>query len=1087
MSPSVSESRGIAHALVVKRLNDAFQRPRDGLALIRELQSLGRLRDIGESAPDRSRAALGSPEIRLHSLVLAVTAELIGSDIQALRADREVAHLDVRRALEETLLRLGGHPCFFPDGSLLLTLAPMDSAHDQAALAARCALLIRSRWPAAQVAVATGKGQLAAQAIIGEVVDHAAELVREAPRRLRENAQLAAASGSIWVDALSASLLERRFDVLRFEGGGLLTGESTSIDTVLPVLGTRPPCLGREPDLAILEATLAHCRIESQSQAILITAAAGIGKTRLRQEFVLRARRRSQPPTVLVGLGQLLSAGAPYSLLSSGLRRLCGIEAVGSPSLEMQRLRQSCTELLGASEGEKIAPFLARLCGIWRADSDIPELRAANNDPRIMSLHILESLTAFLRAWCERNPLLWIFDDLHWGDALSVELLASLLRALDACPFMVLALGRPEVKQLFPTVREWPNVKEWQLVGLSRSASERLIRFVCGDTLERATVSRMVQQAEGNPLLLEELIRAAAHKDGAEPLSTVLAILQARLQQLAAPARMMLVRASVFGDRFWREGLLAMSGAGSEEEVDAALQQLTKAELIATLPQSRHPDDVELCFRHALLREAAYSLLSEEQRRAWHTCAAEYLLRVGKSDALSLAEHLSRGREPARAARYFCAAAEHLLEGNDLAGARSCVERGLACQTLPHDVHDPERSIRGELLGIYAMVLYRSMELAASLEMGESALQLMTQGSRGWCLTFYALFSAAMMLGRREMLRELADRFLTVQPQASAMAAYAESGGVLLSTFSLVGERAASRRIFSRMEQMLRAAGQQDPVSEAWLRFGQQQLVRLLEGEPAQAWSAGRSAAMAAAQTQNRRWIGLMEASAALSEAELGMVSGEARLRAATKLLSQLSGESTYGYAAGWLALVLSGSREHVPEALRLAEGVLAQYQRSAVFSGMAQLALARGHLCTGAVVAAEAAARSAVQLLASTPPLQLGAYAQLVTVLLARGETEQARAIAKESLHKLHALGGSGWMDLAVRLADIEAELAAGETQSALLRLGEAVGILRIRAEHIPDAAQRQGYLENVPENARLLALSRQHLQEQTEPAART
>ncbi len=298
---------------------------------------------------------------------------------------------------------------------------------------------------------------------------------------------------------------------LSLHSQALLTSESSSSsssETARPVLGTRPPCLGREQELTILEAILAHSQLESQSQAVLITAPKGLGKTRLRQEFALRAQRCSRPPVVLLGVGQRMSAGAPYALLGQGLRRLCGIVTTADPPAAYHCLSRRCTELLGARAGARAAQFLSKLCALHLPEAALPELRAALGDSKLMARHLLWALAEFLRAFCGRTPLLWVLDDLQWGDALSISLLGGVVRALGDYPLTVLALGRPEVKLAFPALRHWPNLKEWTLRGLSRAASERLVHFVLGDKAAPSTVARIAQQAEGSPLLLEELLRA---------------------------------------------------------------------------------------------------------------------------------------------------------------------------------------------------------------------------------------------------------------------------------------------------------------------------------------------------------------------------------------------------------------------------------------------------------------------------------------------------------------------------------------------------------------------------------------------------
>ena len=144
-----------------------------------------------------------------------------------------------------------------------------------------------------------------------------------------------------------------------------------------------------------------------------------------------------------------------------------------------------------------------------------------------------------------------------------MKLVDTALRDLADQPLMVLAFGRPEVTQHFP--RLWAGrVQEIPLRGLSRKAGERFATQVLSQVLGRPPepdlVSRIVERACGNALYLEEMIRAAAAGDGDAPPETVLVMLQAQLLALAPSARQLLRAASVYGETFWRGGLLALLG-----------------------------------------------------------------------------------------------------------------------------------------------------------------------------------------------------------------------------------------------------------------------------------------------------------------------------------------------------------------------------------------------------------------------------------------------------------------------------------------------------------------------------------------------
>src|SRR5262249_35770544 len=149
----------------------------------------------------------------------------------------------------------------------------------------------------------------------------------------------------------------------------------------------------------------------------------------------------------------------------------------------------------------------------------------------------------------------------------------------------------------------------------------------------------------GNAFFLEELIRAVAEGARGDALPpTVLAMVQARLEELEPGARRVLRAASVFGDVFWRGGVRALVGE-DDADLDAWIEHLVAHEVVARRLPSQLRDEQELAFRHALWREAAYATLTEADRRLGHLLAARWLRAAAAPAPLVLAEHFDRGGE----------------------------------------------------------------------------------------------------------------------------------------------------------------------------------------------------------------------------------------------------------------------------------------------------------------------------------------------------------------------------------------------------------------------------------------------------------
>lgn len=535
-----------------------------------------------------------------------------------------------REELADELRRMGMRVEWRPDGALQAMICGAASATDQCLQAARAALELQERWPEAQIALATGAGETYLRLPAGEVIERAAGLWNGSEGDV-----------GIVLDDISAGLLENQFILTAGRGGQrLLLASNADLTMDDGASGrNRPTCLGRDAELSMLEAVLTGVHDESKAAALLVKGPQGIGKTRLRRELLRRLRDHGHDIAIWTGQLDALSAGAPYGLLSSALFRLCRI----SPSEAIDDQRAKLLGRLGrnvpATERTRIAEFIGELCGVPFEDTGSPRLRAARSDPRLMSHETCGAFFDLLRGECAGRSVLLVLDDLQWGDAQSVDLIGAALRELSDQPFAVLALGRPEVATLFP--RLWSDrVQEIALGGLGRKASERLtlelLRGSPASAPPAAVVARILAQAGGNPLFIEELVRPLRHalpqpggpdKDGTDTAvpGTILAMLQARLGGLERGARRVLRAASIFGEHFWMRGLQTLLGESETDEIETWLRLMREAEIIERCPTSRLVGDSEYMFRHALLRAAAYSLLTDDDRRVGHELAQEFL------------------------------------------------------------------------------------------------------------------------------------------------------------------------------------------------------------------------------------------------------------------------------------------------------------------------------------------------------------------------------------------------------------------------------------------------------------------------------
>ncbi len=366
-------------------------------------------------------------------------------------------------------------------------------------------------------------------------------------------------------------------------------------------------------------------------------AALVLGEAGHRQDApALRARVRAvrdhdARASVYVARGDPLGAGAPFGMLGEIVLAAAG--CLPGEALEARRvkIREHVARALPtpADDAPRVAWYLGEIAGTPFDDPDV-ELRAARGDAVAVSEQARRAVLEWLAARCGEGPVVVVLEDMHWSDHASVSLLDEALQVLSDRPLLVLGFARHSVMETFPGLWGSRGVQHIKLGALSQRAAERLVRSVFGEELALPEVARLVEHADGHPFFLEELMRARAEGRSDMP-PTVVALMHARIEALPAEARRTLRAASLFGGSFWPEGVRQLLGAGtSAESLDRWLKSLLSEELVARRGVSRYPGHDELTFRHALVRDAAYGMLTDGDRAAGHRAAARWLALGGR-------------------------------------------------------------------------------------------------------------------------------------------------------------------------------------------------------------------------------------------------------------------------------------------------------------------------------------------------------------------------------------------------------------------------------------------------------------------------
>ncbi len=950
------------------------------------------------------------------------------------------------------------------DGVVVATLAEAGAATDQAVRAARCALALRQHWPDAPLGLATGRGVLVHRLPVGEVIDRAMRLLRRA-----QHGAPAAAGGrcGVPIDEVTAGLLDARFELGGDARGLELRGERESVEAVRTLLGKTTPCVGREAELSVLRRLYEECADAPQAQAVLLTAPSGIGKSRLRYELLRELDREDGDlprPDVWIARGDAMSAGSPFGMLAQAIRRAAGVQHGEALVLRQQKLRARIARYLEGAALDRVTELLAEIIGAPVSDEAASvQLRAARQDPVLMGDQRRRAWEDWLAAECAHQPVLLVLEDLQWGDVPTISFVDSALRNLREKPFMVLAIARPDVYELFPRLWADRRVQEIRLGELTRRPAEKLVRQVLGAQVPAATVQRIVELSGGNAFYLEELIRTVAEGQGDALPETVLAMVQGRLEALDADARWILRAASVFGGVFWRGGLFALlGGAQRTTEIDQWLAVLIDRELVSRRNECRFPGQEELTFRSALVREAAYAMLTDDDRALGHRLAAGWLEQVGETDAVVLAEHWERAKEPANARGWYESAAVAALEGNDFAACRALAQRALACGAT------------GEAAGRMRLLESEAHrwagEHAAAAERAAEAMVLLPDGSELWFAAAGEVAEACGKIGDRARLEGVAGD-LEARPLDPArgglpIIAVARTAAQLL----YVGETRGADRLLARVAgpvEQLRG----DPGAAAWVARAQGTRA-MFAGDVGEFLRVAKKACVGFEEAGDLRNACRQQNSAGFAAIECGAhAEAETVLRVALAAAERMGLKVAEASTRQNLGVVCC-RQGALDEARALQTAALEAFraQGDLRMEGGSLLYLALVDLAAGDLDRARDNALASAKVLEAVPPGLCYALATLAEVYRARGDVDAALVAAGQAMRLCDELGEIEEGEAAVRLAWAEALAAAGRTEEAALAFRSAAARLKARADRISDRILRQCFLENVPDNARTL-----------------
>jgi len=469
--------------------------------------------------------------------------------------------------------------------------------------------------------------------------------------------------------------------------------------------GLDAPMVGRDRELHLLTDAFDRAIADRAGQLVTVLGAAGVGKSRLVQEFRQRVEGRA---TFLMGRCLSYGEGLTYWPLAEAMRSAVAVD----DDNPIESWRSGLAALVaGQPQAEAIVEQIVGLIGVGEAGKGTDAFWAVRR---------------LLEGMARRLPLVFVIDDLHWATPTLLDLVEYVADWTRDAPILLVCLARPE---LLEARAGWGggkmNATTFLLEPLNAASIDELLAHLLGGaTVATGLPARIAAAAEGNPLFVEELVAMLAERDelidhddrgrGAAMATaldvppTIEALMAARLDQLPGSDRGVLERGSVIGAQFGAGEVAHLSDEGSPASVRPALMALVRRDLLRPDPDAVLPmgaDDEGFRFRHQLIRDGAYAGMSKAERARLHERYASLLEDLPVDQLRQLDEvvgyHLEQahllwtalGGQPemrvtaSRAASHLGAAGMRAFERVDLVAAANLLAR--AVTLLP--AADPQR------------------------------------------------------------------------------------------------------------------------------------------------------------------------------------------------------------------------------------------------------------------------------------------------------------------------------------------------------------------------------------------------------------
>ena len=427
--------------------------------------------------------------------------------------------------------------------------------------------------------------------------------------------------------------------------------------------GLDSPMVGRDKELETLQRLVSELELGS-GQIVSVIGDAGLGKSRIITEM----RQKAAALNWLEGRSRSFETATPYSPFIDLFSAYFNLKPDETDETKYHNIKAKLAGSI-AQEATLNAPFIAIMLGVAVPQEDDHLVRYLQ--PPQVRERIFGAVHQLLAARAAIGPTVLVFEDLHWSDPTSLELLETLLPLTHGLPLMIVAVLRP-VKQepawRFHEVAERDHSGRYTSIALE-PLDEQDSRTLVGNLLEIEDLPDQVRtlilnKAEGNPFFVEEVIRSLldanlvvrenSHWRATAEISsialpdTLTGLITARLDRLSEDSRQVAQTASVIGREFGLSTLTEIYQALAN--LDESIVDLQRRELI----REKSPvPDLSYMYKHVLTQEAAYSSLLLARRRELHFLVAQCLERNSPEQVHEIARHFLGAREQGRAVPYL--------------------------------------------------------------------------------------------------------------------------------------------------------------------------------------------------------------------------------------------------------------------------------------------------------------------------------------------------------------------------------------------------------------------------------------------------